>query len=507
MTSATQTISWATVQSFGLDVGTHTIGLQVRDSHGATGVATSTTMPTSIGIIRTIFTSSGGSPAGAVVNAAGDVYVAEFTHNRVIKIDPSGNVTVVAGNGSADYTGDGLLANDPGVSLHGPEGLALDAAGNLYIADYLNNVIRMVDTSGYISTVPGAGLGANLNGPVGVAVTPDGSTLYIADSGHHVVLRLQGASLTTVAGTFGIPGYDGDGGDATAALLNSPDNVALYGNSLYIIDENATLRKVDLTTNIITAVAGTGIPGYNGDAIPANTAQLSEPTDVVVDGSGNIFIADYNNQRIRKIDATTGYISTVAGTGISDFNGDNGIATSIDLIKPIAVAVDGNGNIYIADTSNQRVREVSYVSLTQSTVSVPATPVASGSGTTVTFTAIDSNGAQENHGGLSVVFSLGAGAASGTFSGVADHGDGTYTANFYPDLAGSNTITATVDGVALLSTPANVTVAPSVTSIYAFPNPVTDATVGNATFNVTVVFTQPMDTVSGGRATAFAPRG
>jgi sugar lactone lactonase YvrE len=190
--------------------------------------------------------------------------------------------------------------------------------------------------------------------------------LYIADTANHRVRMVSPAGLiTTVAGT-GTAGYNGDGGPAAVSTVDLyyPSGVAVDGaGNLYIADRsNQRVRMVDLTATppVITTMAGTGIAGYNGDGGPAGSAQLNAPSGVAVDGAGNLLIADRSNQRVRMVDltATPPVITTVAGTGIAGYNGDGGPAGSAQLNAPTGVAVDGEGNLYIADRSNQRVRQV-----------------------------------------------------------------------------------------------------------------------------------------------------
>ena len=228
-------------------------------------------------------------------------------------------ITTVAGNGTPGYAGDNTAATS--AELNQPFGVAVDGAGNLYIAERDNACIRKVDAS------------------TGV--------------------------ITTVAG-IGWYGYNGDDIPATSAGL-TPWGVAVDGaGNLYIADNyNQRIRKVDASTGIITTVAGNGTAGYNGDNIAATSAELNYPAGVTVDGAGNVYIVDTWNQRIRKVDASTGLISTVAGDGTwgcegsGGFNGDNVAATSTGFCYPARVALDGAGNLYIEDTDDYRIREVS----------------------------------------------------------------------------------------------------------------------------------------------------
>ena len=305
-------------------------------------------------------------PEGVAVDGAGNLYIADTWNHRIRKVDAAGTITTVAGSGRSGYGGDGGPA--VAAQLYGPAGVALDAAGNLYIADLLNQRIRKMDAAGTITTVAGSGrsgfggdggpaVAAQLRNPAGVALDAAGN-LYIADSFNHRIRKVDAAgTITTVAGS-GRSGYGGDGGPAVAAQLNQPAGVALDGaGNLYIADLfNHRIRKVD-AAGVITTVAGDGtfFGGFGGDGGPAVEAQLYDPNDVAVDGAGNLYIADRYNDRIRKVDAA-GVITTVAGG--SSYGGDGGAAVAAQLGNPRGVALDGAGNLYIADTNNNRIRKV-----------------------------------------------------------------------------------------------------------------------------------------------------
>ena len=215
-----------------------------------------------------------------------------------------------------------------------------------------------------IQTVAGGGpnnvaaVDANLAVPLGVAVDGAGN-FYIASSGGNRVYKVDGSGQLTIVAGNGAPGFSGDGGPATSASLSYPFGVAVdSAGNIYITDEsNQRIRKVD-TSGVITTVAGNGTNGYNGDNIAATSASLNNPTGVAVDSAGNLYITDESNQRIRKVDATTHTITTVAGNGTAGFSGDGGPATSASLSHPLGVAVDSVGNLYIADVGNDRIRKV-----------------------------------------------------------------------------------------------------------------------------------------------------
>src|SRR6266480_2249440 len=278
----------------------------------------------------------------------------------------SQTINTVAGGGAGDG-GDATIAN-----LNSPASVAVDSSGNLYIADLGNERIRKIAAAtGIITTVAGNGvLGftgdggaatkASLNSPASVALDASGN-LYVADYANHRIRKVAAATgiITTVAGN-GINSFAGDGGAATNASLNYPASVALDASgNLYIADPNNNrIRKVAAATGIITTVAGGG--SSLGDGGAATSASLYDPTALALDASGNLYVADQNNHRIRKVDAATGIITTVAGNGSPAFAGDGGAATSASLNYPDGVALDASGNLYIADQRNNRIRKVIF---------------------------------------------------------------------------------------------------------------------------------------------------
>ncbi len=281
-------------------------------------------------------------------------------------------IITIAGNGTEGYLGDGGKAVS--ASLHWPMAVALDRKGNIYIADADNNVIRRINTSGIITTIAGTGLDAGsgfgayggdggpataayLFFPSGIAIDTSGN-IFIADTKNNCIRKIDtGGIINTVAGN-GLAGFSGDGALATAAKLNQPSRIALdtFGN-LYIADyQNNRIRKVDPSKKINT-IAGTGVPNYTGDGGPAITATLNYPSDVAVDTFGNVYIADELNNCIRKIDVS-GNISTFAGMGIPAYSGDGGPATAARLFDPVAIALDDSFNLYISDMGNSVIRKV-----------------------------------------------------------------------------------------------------------------------------------------------------
>jgi sugar lactone lactonase YvrE len=329
------------------------------------------------------------NPMGVVVDGAGAIYIADAANNRIRRVGVNGIITTAAGNGTNGYSGDGSFATN--AELGNASGVTLDAAGNLFVADTLNERIRKVDSNGIISTVAGNGFTTNgvgtgpgddggfsgdggaatnaeLNSPMGVAVDYAGNC-FISD---HFNLRIRKVDtndvITTIAGNgsqaIGGDAFGGDGGPASMAQLNLAEDVATDGEGrLFVVDrQNTRIRKVD-TNGVITTLAGPGNYGIIGDGGPATNALLFSPNGVTVDGAGNVYIADTLDQRIRKVNASN-IITTVAGDGFTSsqiyggYSGDNGPATNAELNLPIGAAVDSSGNLFIADAKNGRVRKV-----------------------------------------------------------------------------------------------------------------------------------------------------
>jgi uncharacterized protein (TIGR03437 family) len=326
-------------------------------------------------------------PSDVVFDASGNLYISDTVNNRIRQVNLStGTITLFAGNGTGGYAGDTTAVTVTGggpVELFGPTGIAFDSHGNLYIADYFNYVIREVNTSGIISTVAGdnslgAGfsgdkgpaLSAQLSRPAGVAVDSAGN-IYIADPDNNEVrvvcanqtpVGCQGVAagdIITFAGNFATgANYTGDLGPPSKALLSNPVAVLLDpAGNLYISDSgNSVIRKVTPGPNgIITTVAGNGNFGYSGDGGAATSAELSDPKGLALDSAGNLYIADHDNSVIRMVEPAKGFIYTIAGNHTFGYNGDGGPATSAQLNFPSGVAAYG-GQIYIADNQNNVIR-------------------------------------------------------------------------------------------------------------------------------------------------------
>ena len=304
---------------------------------------------------------------GVKVDSSGNVYIADQTCATVRKITAStGDIAIIAGNGTNGYSGDGSAATS--AELNDPTDVAIDSSGNIYIADYNNNRIRKVNTSGVISTYAGTGTwgysgdsgqatSAELANPSGVALDSSGN-LYIADFENKRIRKVTTAGvITTVAGN-GTGGNTGNGAAATSAEINGAEFIAVDGaGDFWFSDQyDDIVRKVTASTGYISLVAGTAdSPGYSGDNGAATSAQLDVPMGVAIDASGNLYIADQSNYRVRMVN-TSGTISTIVGTGTEGYSGDGGAPTSAKVGAMQGLGVDAAANLYIADTSNYRVR-------------------------------------------------------------------------------------------------------------------------------------------------------
>lgn len=348
-------------------------------------------------------------PDGLVLDGKGGFVIGDTGDSRVRAVPSTGII--------ANVTGTGVRGSDPG-ELWFPRGVAFDSQGNLYIADDYNDRVMRLPAGSAIMVAAGngnEGFGgdggqanqATLNSPTGVAVDTAGN-VYVADNGNERVRMIDlNGDISTLAGN-GNPMFLGDNAPAKNAQLD-PNDVALDGaGNLYVADMyNHRIRKINLTTKIITTVAGIGSPGYSGDGGPATSAQLKFPTSMAVDAAGNLYIADEGNSVVRRVSAATGVITTIAGNGKSVFNVESGTAVGVS-IDPTRVAVDSSGAVYITDQFNDRIRQL--------TVQLPATMTISsgdaqsgppGTGLTIAVKVADASGAPV--GNVAVSFTVSSG--------------------------------------------------------------------------------------------------
>ena len=304
------------------------------------------------------------APAGVAVDGVGNVYVVDTGNHRIRRVTPAGVITTIAGTGTGGFSGDGGRAAS--AQLLSPQGIAVDNRGTLYVADTGNNRIRRITTDGTISTLAGNGVEdqspeglpathAALNQPAAVAVD-NALNVYIAEADRVLRIAADG-TLRTVAGALYSTGFNGDGIPAVSALLDSPSGIAVdAAGSVFIADtDNHRVRKVG-SDGTITTLAGTGRDAIAGDGGPATAALINSPRGVAVGADGAVYVGDRGNQRIRKILAN-GTITTVAGGG--ETRPQFGRATRAELGGPTGIALDGAGNLYVANTDANRVDKVS----------------------------------------------------------------------------------------------------------------------------------------------------
>jgi sugar lactone lactonase YvrE len=311
-------------------------------------------------------------PFDVAFDAQGNLFFSDTFNHRIRRIDArTGVITTVAGDGKKGFSGDGEPATE--AELNEPYGVVLDARGNLFLADRLNRRVRRVDAgTGTITTVAGDGsksysgdggpaTKAGLVEPNGVALDSSGDRLLIADVADHRirVVNLRNGLITTFAGT-GRGRHDGDGGPAASASIFGARAVEVGPDgTVFILERQGnTLRAVDPATGLIRTVAGTGAKGFSGDGGPALKATFDGPKELAVDRAGNLFLVDTENHAIRRIDAKTGVVRTLAGNGQRGGEGDGGPAASARLDRPHGVAIGPDGAVYIGDTGNHRLRKV-----------------------------------------------------------------------------------------------------------------------------------------------------
>jgi hypothetical protein len=390
---------------------------------GAEGYIESNSGITATSTIRTVagdggggYTGDGGMATGAelsyptatISDASGNLYIADFGNNVIRKVTPAGVISTYAGNGAAGYSGDGGQASS--AELNHPVAMAFDASGDLFIADYNNNVIREVTPEGVISTYAGdnaAGYGgdggpatsAQLQQPDALIFDASGD-LFIADENNHVVREVTPEGVISTYAGNGDGGYSGDGGQATSAELAKPAGLALDASGdLFISDCGANVVREVTPEGVISTYAGNGTAGGSGDGGPATSAQLNDCYGIAMDAWGDLFIADIRNSAVREV-TPDGEIVTVAGNGSDGYSGDGGPAGSAALNNPEYVSLDSRGDLFVADISNNVIREV-YTGVSINVTAPPATHftvtglpmnVSAGTAETITVTALDANG-------------------------------------------------------------------------------------------------------------------
>lgn len=375
--------------------------------------------------IKKVTTANNSSAAGVTFDSAGNMYISDSNSNVIRKMDSGGTVTTYAGTGGLGYAGDKGAAT--AAQLSSPLGITADSAGNLYIVDAQNNVVRKVYGSGALQgTIWTVGVNASMMVPWDVAVDGAGN-LYVSDPNHYVIRKLDSSGVTSIAAGTGSSGYSGDGGQATAAQFQCPGWVAVdtVGN-LYISDYSSSVVRKVLTNGIVHTVAGSGSADYSGDGGLATAASLNCPSGIAVDGNGNLYIADRGNNRIRKVDSN-GIITTVAGNGTPGSGGDDGLAAAAEMGDPYAICVDGAGNLYIADQATTGIRMIYNV------VMIPVAPTASPA------TAVTADG-------FTAHWDAAAEAASYRLD-VSTNGDFTACVAGYTDLDVGNVTTFAVSGL------------------------------------------------------------
>ncbi len=275
-------------------------------------------------------------------------------------------ISTFAGDGTVTSLGDGGPALSAG--LHNPSGVYIDPVGNFYIIEYTGAKIRKVNTSGIISTFAGSGVtgfsgdggpatAARFNKPIDMLADQAGN-LYVIDNGNQRIRKIDTFGVVTTFAGNGVVGYSGDGGPATAASLHDPSRMTMdaVGNIFFADAMNNVIRKIT-PAGIITSVVGNGTAGFSGDGGPATAGSLSQPLGVAFDGNYNMYIADGNNHRIRKVSAS-GVISTFAGNGLATVSGDGGPATAASMKYPNGITTDISCNVYFSDWQGQTIREI-----------------------------------------------------------------------------------------------------------------------------------------------------
>ena len=343
------------------------------------------------------------NPQGVCADHTGNLYIT--SSNAIRRVDVNSNIiTTVAGSDSYGYAGDGGPAKNALMMF--PYDVCLDRIGNLYVSEYSGNRIRKISTDGTITTVAGTGVegysgdnglatAAQIARPRGI-ITDDFNNLYIADTYNSAIRKVDAATgiITTIAGNHS-SAFSGDGGPAVNAGVPFPTAITVDdGGNIYLLEVNggitSRLRKIDAVTGIITTLAGSSVSAYSGDGGLAVNANLLDPVSVEIDNRRNIYVLEYDAPRLRKIDVNTGIISTVAGNGVNDFTGDGGLATLGSMHNPGGTGLGFNGAIYVADQQNNRIRKLhpnQIEPIVFSKINIAGPPGEPCIGTSVTFTA------------------------------------------------------------------------------------------------------------------------
>jgi len=389
----------------GIEPGTRDIYIGTAYGHRVRKVDVSS------GSITTVLDAADGTPEGIDFDGSGNVFVSDFSRDIVHRIDSGGGTTVYAGtDGIPGDSGDGGPADD--ARLGNPRDVATDADGNVYIVSIHSRRVRKVTAAtGIITTVAGGGVddgtpavSTAFNDPNDIAVDAAGNT-YLADARDHRIRRIDAASgiITTIAGT-GISGPAPDGTPAISAMLSTPEAIALGpGGDLFVYERwGHRVRRIDADTGILSTVAGNGTAGFSGDGGPATDAQINGVEDMVFDAAGNLYLADTNNNRIRKV-TPGGTITTIAGTGSTGHTGDGGPAAAAGIGYPVAIAVDADGRLYLNGDDSYRIRMVD-TSGTISTIAGTGVLGNSGDGGPATAATIGRISALETEPAGSLVF-------------------------------------------------------------------------------------------------------
>jgi len=361
------------------------------------------------------------NPGGVAVDSAGNVYVADLSNHRIRKVTPLGVVTTLAGSGFSGFAdGTGTAAQ-----FNTPHGVAVDSAGNVYVADRNNQRIRKVTPTGVVTTLAGStygsadgtGTAAQFRSPTGVAVDSAGD-VYVADSENNCIRKVTPAGVVTTLAGSTIGFADGTG---TAAQFNGPIGVALdSAGNVYVADRNNNYIRKVTPTGVVTTLAGSGVSGFADGT--GTAAQFNLPFGVAVDSAGNVYVVDRNNHRIRTV-TPTGVVTTLAGSTIGFADGTD---TAAQFNNPFGVAVDSAGNVYVADTFNHRIRKV--------------TP---GAGGPYTLTLNEDSGAYAAGANFAGSISPGPSADAGQTLAFTVTNDATALFSVQPTLAANGTLTFT----------------------------------------------------------------